>query len=87
MISWTRLTELQVSDPNLLLDHRSCVLLCRDLPLLVKTVSVQMSQTLATANRTNPSVLLFGTEVSRLRPKYYAYIFIGCDVVSLALQG
>ncbi|KAF6220747.1 hypothetical protein HO133_003180 [Letharia lupina] len=32
-------------------------------------------------------VLLFGTEVSRLPPKYYAYIFISCDIVSLALQG
>ncbi|KAK3172820.1 hypothetical protein OEA41_006145 [Lepraria neglecta] len=33
------------------------------------------------------SVLLFGTEVSRLSPKAYAYIFISCDIVSLALQG
>ena len=43
-------------------------------------------------NRTNTnnsehSVILFGTEVSRLSPKAYAYIFISCDIVSLALQG
>ena len=33
------------------------------------------------------SVLLFGADVSRLSPKMYAYIFISCDIISLALQG
>jgi len=32
-------------------------------------------------------VLLFGADVSRLSPKMYAYIFISCDIISLALQG
>ncbi|KAK1222802.1 Envelope glycoprotein gp160 [Marasmius sp. AFHP31] len=32
-------------------------------------------------------VTLLGTEYSRLRPNLYSYIFLGCDIVSLALQG
>ncbi|KAL0566542.1 envelope glycoprotein [Marasmius crinis-equi] len=32
-------------------------------------------------------VSLLGTEYSRLRPNYYSYIFLGCDILSLVLQG
>ena len=32
-------------------------------------------------------VLTFGTAWSRLRPVLYTYIFIGCDLLSLGLQG
>ncbi|KAL0571321.1 envelope glycoprotein [Marasmius crinis-equi] len=32
-------------------------------------------------------VTLLGTQYSRLRPNLYAYIFLGCDIVSLILQG
>ncbi|KAL8686082.1 MAG: hypothetical protein Q9218_007360, partial [Villophora microphyllina] len=32
-------------------------------------------------------ILTFGPEHSRLRPKWYTWIFIGCDLLSLILQG
>jgi hypothetical protein len=32
-------------------------------------------------------VINFGEEWSRLRPAWYTYIFITCDIISLALQG
>lgn len=32
-------------------------------------------------------VLTFGTAASRLRPQWYTYIFIVCDLLSIALQG
>ncbi|KAL8708410.1 MAG: hypothetical protein Q9220_006700 [cf. Caloplaca sp. 1 TL-2023] len=32
-------------------------------------------------------VLVFGPEHSRLQPKWYTWIFIGCDLFSLVLQG
>lgn len=47
----------------------------------------EIGQSIGSANRDTSSVLLFGPEVSRLPPKYYAYIFISCDIISLALQG
>lgn len=31
--------------------------------------------------------LTFGPQFSRLRPKFYTYIFISCDVLSIILQG
>jgi hypothetical protein len=31
-------------------------------------------------------VIQFGSEWSRLRPAWYTYIFIGCDITSLAMQ-
>lgn len=31
--------------------------------------------------------LVFGPQFSRLKPKFYTYIFISCDVLSIALQG
>lgn len=33
------------------------------------------------------SVMTFGAEISRIRPAWYTYIFVGCDVFSIALQG
>jgi hypothetical protein len=41
-------------------------------------------------NRTDEptaSVILYGDSFARLTPKQYTYIFIGCDLVSLSLQG
>ena len=32
-------------------------------------------------------VIELGADSSRLRPKYYTWIFIGCDILSLVLQG
>ncbi|KAJ8080153.1 Envelope glycoprotein [Marasmius tenuissimus] len=32
-------------------------------------------------------VSLLGTNYSRLRPNHYTYIFLGCDILSLLLQG
>jgi hypothetical protein len=32
-------------------------------------------------------ITVIGSENSRLKPKMYTYIFIGCDVLSLVLQG
>ncbi|KAF1809832.1 putative RTA1 domain protein [Eremomyces bilateralis CBS 781.70] len=32
-------------------------------------------------------VITFGEDLSRIRPKFYTWIFISCDFVSLALQG
>lgn len=83
------LTRLQVSNPDMPPHDCSCVLLCSNLYLLVKTVSgiSPCSGQRSGAEGYCDSVLLFGTEVSRLSPKQYAYIFIGCDIVSLALQG
>jgi hypothetical protein len=31
--------------------------------------------------------MTFGEEISRIRPAWYTYIFIACDVFSIALQG
>ncbi|EON66041.1 hypothetical protein W97_05284 [Coniosporium apollinis CBS 100218] len=32
-------------------------------------------------------VITFGAHISRIKPAWYTYIFISCDVLSLALQG
>ncbi|KAF2098889.1 sphingoid long-chain base transporter RSB1 [Rhizodiscina lignyota] len=32
-------------------------------------------------------IIIFGAEFSRLRPKWYTYIFITCDIFSIVLQG
>jgi len=32
-------------------------------------------------------VVIFGQRLSRLPPMWYAYIFVGCDAVSIVLQG
>jgi hypothetical protein len=32
-------------------------------------------------------VRVFGEDISRIRAKYYFYIFIVCDIISLSLQG
>lgn len=83
------LTGLQVPHPDMPPHNCSCVLLRSNLYLLVQTVSgiPHYSDQRRGAEYYCDSVLLFGTEVSRLSPKHYAYIFIGCDIVSLALQG
>jgi len=33
------------------------------------------------------SVIVFGRRFSRMPPAWYAYVFVGCDVVSIILQG
>ena len=32
-------------------------------------------------------VIIFGSEISRLKPAWYTYIFISCDILSIVLQG
>jgi hypothetical protein len=38
-------------------------------------------------NANRSSVIVYGEELSRLKPIMYTRFFIGCDIISLSLQG
>lgn len=82
-----------VLDTDLLLDVRAGFLRCGDISVFVADVSSESSPPPPPANILAQNtdgflrVVVFGAEISRIRPKSYTYIFISCDIISLCLQG
>jgi RTA1 like protein len=62
-------------------------LLGRAVPLPLKNASLTFFQHKMTTNFLTLSVIVYGDELSRIKPTMYTRFFIACDVISLSLQG
>lgn len=75
----------QISPSDYLPYDGTSFLFSRIIPMPFKNVR-SLSFTTVNANHLN-SVIAYGEELSRLKPIMYTRFFIGCDIISLSLQG
>jgi hypothetical protein len=82
------LTFSQISPPDHLPHHGTSFLLGRTLPLPLEDASYAHLNKDITANLLYlRSVVVYGEQLSRIKPTMYTRFFIVCDIVSLSLQG